>query len=377
MRVVIFCHSLVSDWNHGNAHFLRGVVSELVARRHDVRVYEPASAWSVAHLIAEYGEEPLTEFARAFPALSSTRYDPDAFHLEQALDGADLVLVHEWNDPALVEAIGEYRRRSEWRLLFHDTHHRSITAPHEMSRYRLDDYDGVLAFGASVAEEYRRRGWHDRVWVWHEAADLRVFHPRGATGSRCGDLVWIGNWGDDERTAELREFLIEPVRDLGLRTDIYGVRYPAEALASLAEAGIEYRGWLPNYRAPEVFANYAFTVHVPRRPYASALRGVPTIRVFEALACGIPLISAPWEDSERLFSPGRDFLSVSDGAEMRRAMELLLNEPDFARDLAAHGRETILRRHTCTHRVNELMDICIELNLEAAPSAAAAGRDRA
>jgi spore maturation protein CgeB len=58
-------------------------------------------------------------------------------------------------------------------------------------------------------------------------------------------------------------------------------------------------------------------------------------------------------------------------------MQLLLNEPDLARDLAAHGRETILRRHTCTHRVNELMDIYIDLNLEATPSAAAAGRDRA
>ena len=46
MRLVFFVHSLVSDWNHGNAHFLRGVVRELIARGHDVRVYEPEDAWS-------------------------------------------------------------------------------------------------------------------------------------------------------------------------------------------------------------------------------------------------------------------------------------------------------------------------------------------
>jgi len=46
MRVVMFCHSLVSDWNHGNAHFLRGVCAELIARGHSVGVYEPRDAWS-------------------------------------------------------------------------------------------------------------------------------------------------------------------------------------------------------------------------------------------------------------------------------------------------------------------------------------------
>ena len=73
------------------------------------------------------------------------------------------------------------------------------------------------------------------------------------------------------------------------------------ALRELADAGIEYGGWLPNYRAPEVFSRYRVTVHIPRRPYVDALRGIPTIRPFEALACGIPLISAPWHDSEKLF----------------------------------------------------------------------------
>ena len=78
MDVVLFCHSIVSDWNHGNAHFLRGVCSELIARGHDVIVYEPRDAWSVAHLVAEHGTRPLDDFARAFPQLRSRRFDPQS-----------------------------------------------------------------------------------------------------------------------------------------------------------------------------------------------------------------------------------------------------------------------------------------------------------
>src|SRR5205085_9261795 len=102
----------------------------------------------------------------------------------------------------------------------------------------------------------------------------------------AGDLIWIGNWGDDERTEELNEFLIQPAKALGLKARIHGVRYPASALQLLEDAEIEYAGWLPNFEAPHAFAGYKFTVHIPRRPYVEALPGIPTIRIFEALACG-------------------------------------------------------------------------------------------
>jgi spore maturation protein CgeB len=174
---------------------------------------------------------------------------------------------------------------------------------------------------------------------------------------KTGDLVWIGNWGDDERGDELRSFLLGPIADLGLSATIHGVRYPDHILKALAELGIDYAGWLPNFRAPEVFARHRVTVHVPRRPYVQSLPGIPTIRVFEALACGIPLVSAPWDDSESLFTPGKDFLVARDGDEMRSHLHALLNDPAMATELAIRGRETILARHTCAHRVDELLDI--------------------
>jgi len=133
LRIVIFCHSLLSDWNHGNAHFLRGVTSELLARGHSVAVYEPRDAWSAANLVAEYGEGALDNFRQAYPGLASTRYDLATLDLDAALDGAALVLVHEWNDHELVRRVGEHRARGGgYQLLFHDTHHRAVTRPEEM-----------------------------------------------------------------------------------------------------------------------------------------------------------------------------------------------------------------------------------------------------
>ena len=364
MKFVLFYHSLISDWNHGNAHFLRGIVTELMERGHTVDVYEPKNAWSVQNLVRDHGEAPIREFHRAFPKLHSTRYD-DTLDLDRALEGAEVVIVHEWSDRDLVRRIGEHRARTRsYRLFFHDTHHRAATAPDEMAEYDLTHYDGVLAYGKIIRDLYLARGWTANAWTFHEAADTRVFHPRpsvASTGDPDGDVVWIGNWGDDERSAELREFLIDPIRELGLRARVYGVRYPAEAVAALEAADIDYAGWLANWRAPEVFSRYRLTVHVPRRPYVTTLRGIPTIRPFEALACAIPLISAPWDDAEGLFTPGEDFLVARDGKEMKKQMRAVLHDRALARSLAKHGLETILRRHTCGHRVTELLNIVQEV----------------
>jgi spore maturation protein CgeB len=359
MNVKIFCHSLVSDWNHGNAHFLRGIVSELMRRGNRVEVYEPANGWSRSNLIMDRGAAAIDDFYRAYPGLKSTSYDED-FKLEDALGDADLVLVHEWSDHDLVRRIGEHRRHHGYRLLFHDTHHRAVTDPQGIAAYDLRHYDGVLAFGQVIRDLYIENGWAKRAWTWHEAADPNVFYARQAVHKR-GDLVWIGNWGDDERTAELHEFLLKPVKSLGLRATVFGVRYPESARRALEDAGIEYGGSLPNHDAPRVFSQYQVTVHVPRRPYVQALPGIPTIRVFEALACGIPLVSAPWNDAEHLFTPGVDFAVARNGREMTRELARLLDDPAAALQMAEHGRETILRRHTCAHRVDELLQIDAEL----------------
>jgi spore maturation protein CgeB len=363
MRVVVFCHSLMSDWNHGNAHFLRGIVTELQSRGHDVRVFEPLDAWSRVNLVVDQGRDAVDDVERAFPHLRSSCYDPLEPDVPAMTEGADLVLVHEWNEPSLVAAVGAHKAAGGYRLLFHDTHHRAVTAPEDMARFDLRAYDGVLAFGDVIRELYLERGWAERAWTWHEAADSRVFHPLDGI-TRTGDLVWIGNWGDGERTAELHEYLLEPVADLGLSALVHGVRYPTEAKQALSGAGIRYGGWIANHLAPAAFAAHAVTVHVPRRPYVQALPGIPTIRPFEALACGIPLVSAPWDDVEGLFTPGTDFLVATSGAQMREQLRAVLHDTDLATSLRESGLKTIAARHTCAHRVDELLAVAAQLGLD-------------
>jgi spore maturation protein CgeB len=356
MRIAYFTHSLTSCWNHGNAHFLRGVLDELVVRGHDARAYEPEGAWSRENLIADHGPEGLAAFAAAYPRLAPVIYPADA-DPEALVEGADCVIVHEWNAPELVARLGRLRKRGgRFRLLFHDTHHRAVSDPEAMRAYDLSGYDGVLAFGETLAQVYGRWGWGNRVHVWHEAADTTRFRPPTRETRREG-LVWIGNWGDGERSDEIGEFLLRPAEAAGLPLDIYGVRYPAEALAALKRHGARYRGWAANALAPEIFARHIATVHVPRRFYVEALPGIPTIRVFEALACGIPLVCAPWDDAEGLFRPGTDYLVARNGEEMTDHLAALAADPLLCAELAARGLATIHRRHTCAHRADELLAI--------------------
>src|SRR5207237_2417696 len=134
---------------------------------------------------------------------------------------------------------------------------------------------------------------------------------------------------------------INPVASSSLKAHAYGVRYPTSALQELQSASIVYGGWLPNFKVPEIFSKFRATIHVPRRPYTQALPGIPTIRPFEALACGVPLVCAPWIDAEGLFRGGRDYLVARDGAEMRRHLRALLDDASLRSSVSVSGRETI------------------------------------
>jgi spore maturation protein CgeB len=376
MRFVFFVHSAVSDWNHGNAHFLRGLMSALARMGHDVASYEPRGAWSVENLLADHGVGPIVEFARAYPEIPVHSYDATSTSCEDdlaaACAGADVVMVHEWNEPHVANALARAARRAGALAVFHDTHHRPWSAPDAIARFDLAAFDGVLAFGEVLREVYRDRFGVERAWTFHEAADVARFRPLERPKEQ--DVVWIGNWGDEERTHELCAFWLDAARALPeLKFAAHGVRYPDYALAALAAAGVEFRGWAPSVRVPEVFARSRVTLHVPRRAYVQALRGIPTIRVFEALACGIPLVCAPWDDAEGLFRAG-DYAVAGTPAEMRDALKRLATDEDAARAQAERGLETILARHTCDHRALELLEIVAGLG--AAGSAGAATAER-
>ena len=366
IRFCIFAHSWISDWNHGNAHFLRGLARELRKLGHEVRCYEELGSWSLTNLVEQEGEvavQAIEQFRREFPDLDVRFYQQDEQlrdTLRLELRNADVAVIHEWNDPEVANTILSLKAELGFRALFHDTHHRALSNAREILRFDLGHFDGVLAFGEAITRIYLEGFGVQRAWTFHEAADATNFYPRD--GPADIDVLWIGNWGDEERTGELAEFLIEPLAKLrNCKTVVHGVRFPDKGIEVLQQAGIEYRGYLPNLSAPELYSRSVLSLHVPRRQYSNGLQGVPTIRVFEALACGAPLICAPWHDAEGLFQPGEDYVVVASGAEMQAEIQHLIRDESARRQIGAHGRDTILRRHTCAHRAQQLVAICEEL----------------
>jgi spore maturation protein CgeB len=366
LKIRYFAHSWVSDWNHGNAHFLRGLARSLVRLGHDVRCYEELGGWSLSNLVKQEGNaaiESVDQFRRQYPELDVRFYNNDstfAAFARAELKEADLVIIHEWNDPTIVNQILALKKKYGFRALLHDTYHRAYTSAREILRFHLHLFDGVLAFGEAIRLIYTDGFGLPRAWTFHEAADTETFHP--LQSDKNIDVLWVGNWGDEERTRELQEFLIGPAASLRDRkVVVYGVRYPEAGLERLAAAGIDYRGYLPNLSAPAVYSQSVVSLHVPRHQYSNGLSGIPTIRVFEALACGVPLVCSPWTDVEGLFRPDMDYVVVPNGRAMKSELRHLLEDDGARQQIAENGVKTIRENHTCEHRARQLLEICEEL----------------
>ncbi len=179
MRIVFFVHSLLSDWNHGNAHFLRGVGAELQARGHDVRFFEPRDAWSLQNLLTDHGEAALAGFRAAYPTLQSNRYDLATLDLDETLDGVEPRHRPRVERPR--PGAAHRRRAADPPRPTGCSSTTPTTAPSPPpSRWRPTTFRTTTACwpsATSSASLYLERGWASRAWTWHEAADTRLFHP--------------------------------------------------------------------------------------------------------------------------------------------------------------------------------------------------------
>jgi len=357
-RFALFSQSVISDWNHGNAHFLRGLMRALQTRGHRTTCFEQVDNWSLSNLLA-INPRAIEEFEAAFPDLTFERYELGP-HLEEWLRArlaqTDVVLVHEWNSPEVIRLLGALTQEYGIRAFFHDTHYRVVLDTEHRENLGLEHYSGILAYSPSVADRYRQLGF-ENVHVFHEAADTTVFEP--LTVPKTTDVVFVGNYGDGDRSDELEDYVFGPRPSLrNLRYAVYGVRYPPAVVARLNNGlDISYGGWLPNIRVPAVYSSSRVVLHVPRHQYVDLLPGTPTIRVFEALASGACLISLPWSDTDQLFEAGADYAVAHSPAEMRDLIAWLCRDDAARTAFGVRGRETILARHTCGHRAEQLLEV--------------------
>ncbi len=358
MRFALFYQSVISDWNHGNAHFLRGMMRALQARGHSTICYEQIDNWSLSNLLQD-APDAIDTFRREFPDLHFERYAIDErleARLRDRLLNADVAIVHEWNDPAVIRLVARLCRELGVRSLFHDTHYRVVLDTSYREQLDLDRFDEILAYSPSTAERFERLGYAN-VHVVHEAADTTVFAPQPV--AKTADVVFVGNYGDGDRSGELEDYVFGPRRELrGLHYVVYGVRYPEDVVARLQNGlDIVYGGRLPNTSVARVYSSSRVVLHVPRRQYVELLPGTPTIRVFEALASGACLISLPWPDTDHLFEAGADYVVAHSPDEMRELIAWLCRDDAAREKIASHGYQTILARHTCGHRADQLLEL--------------------
>ena len=236
-----------------------------------------------------------------------------------------------------------------------------------MAAMDLDGFDGVLAFGEVLREAYIRRGWARHAFTWHEAADLRVFRPRPEV-VRERDLVWIGNWGDDERTAELQEFLIEPVASLGLSARVHGVRYPPDASAR----AYCKRAW----NSPAIYRTSGSPMRLPQPPQPSIYRdghmfgccpGSRRSACSRRWPAGFRWSARRGKTPRGCSRPAKTFWSPAAASRCAVTSTQSAAIRSLRAELSRHGRATIEARHSCAHRVDELLAICRALGRDLCP----------
>jgi len=167
----------------------------MVALGHEVVVFEPECGWSMENLLEEpCGNGSIAQFQGVYPDLQIRTYTVNAVDRPEnwrgLLSEVDVVIVHEWNSPALANALLELRKVQQYRIIFHDTHHRASSTPEQIRLFGVDRFDGVVVFGEVLREIYRDRFGMAKVWTLHEAADTTVFKPQRSEVMRQ-DVVWI------------------------------------------------------------------------------------------------------------------------------------------------------------------------------------------
>jgi spore maturation protein CgeB len=346
MKLVIFGLTVSSSWGNGHATLWRGLIRALGARGHEVVFFERDVPYYAAHrdLIDVAGGELVLypDWATVQPLA--------ARHLAEA----DVGMVTSYCPDGVVAAELILASRAPVRTFY------DLDTPVTLERLAsgapvpyigpggLGDFDLVLSFtgGAALGELERRLG-AKRVVPLYGSVDPEVHRPVPALPEYRADLSYLGTYSAD-RQEMLERLLLEPARRLPERRFmIGGSQYPADFAWG---ANIHYKRHVPPPDHPAFYCSAPLALNVTRRPMAR-LGYCPSGRLFEAAACGVPVLSDAWEGLERCFEPGREILLAHGADDVVAALEM--PRAELAR-IGAAARERALAEHTAERRALEL-----------------------
>jgi spore maturation protein CgeB len=344
LEIVVLGLSITSSWGNGHAVTYRGLVRALAARGHEVLFLERDLPWYADNRDLPKPPWGRTELYRSVPELE------DRF--TRAIRDADLVVVGSYVPEAV--AIGEWvLENTKGRTAFYDIDTPVTIARLErgdcdyLSRELVRRYDLYLSFtGGPILRRIERDLGAQRAVALHCGVDAEQYRPENR--QPLWDLGYIGTYSQD-RQPTLERLLLEPARRWSDgRFVVAGPQYPRDIRWPGNVARMEHV-------APSQHVSFynaqRFALNVTR---ADMMRAgwSPSVRLFEAAACGTPVISDVWTGIEDFFVPGREILLARTDEE---ALAYVRDTPDeVRRRIGEAARARVLRDHTAAHRVREL-----------------------
>jgi spore maturation protein CgeB len=351
MRIVILGLSITSSWGNGHATTYRALVAQLRARGHDILFLERDVPWYAASR-----DLPQPPYCR-------TELYRDLRDLEQRFAGpvsdADLVVVGSYVPEGV--AVGEWVLRTATGVTaFYD-----IDTPVTLARLARGDceylsreliprYDLYLSFtGGPTLERLERELGSPAARPLYCSVDPEIYRPLGLEPR--WDLGYMGTYSAD-RQPGLDRLLLHPAAQApALRFLVAGPQYP-ESLRW--PENVTRMPHVEPARHPWLYGSQRFTLNLTRADMVAA-GWSPSVRLFEAAACGTPIVSDDWEGLETLLTPGHEILIAHTGDE---ALAILRDLPEQERTAVAdRARQRVLSAHTSAHRARELEGYVAEL----------------
>lgn len=345
MRIVIFGLAISSSWGNGHATLWRGLVKALARRGCRVEFFERDEPY-YANTRDFMGSEDVSLVLYAdFDAVRNraaksvhhadvvifTSYCPDgAAAAELAGRGGQARILYDLDTPVTLELLERGER------------------PAFVSRRGLSDYDLVLSFAGGRALDGLRRHGAQRAMALYGFVDPEVHRPAEPDGVLNADLSYIGTYAPD-RQAALTSLFLEPARRNPDRSFLLaGAQYPSDFPW---RPNVRFVRHLPPDRHPVFFSSSRLTLNVTRG-VMKELGWCPSGRLFEAAACGTPIVSDRFDGLERFFEPGQEIIVARDSATVDCALGL--SDRELGR-MAAAARERVLAGHTADARAGELL----------------------
>ena len=360
MKLTIFGLTISSSWGNGHATLWRGLLGALARRGHRVLFFERDVPYYAS-------TRDLTELPGGELRLYRS-WDEVWPEAERALADSDAALVTSYCPDgkaagALLAGSGVPRR------VFYDMDTPVTLAmveagevPPWLGASGLADYDLVLSFTGGIAlDKLRERLGAVRVAPLYGSVDPRVHRRTAQADHYHSHLSYLGTYAED-RQAALQELLIEPARRLpDRRFLIGGAQYPEQFPWT---PNIFFVRHLPPVEHPAFFSSSRMTLNITRRAMAQ-MGWCPSGRLFEAAACGTPILSDWWEGLDAFFTPSDEILVARSADDAIGALSL--DDAELER-IAAGARERVLAEHTADRRAAEFENLVFEPGPLAAPA---------